>query len=431
MSKKSVQDLINQAANAWDLKDMAECERLLIEATKVSKRSITAWSHLARFYSDKKNFIKAIEAYEKLFKLKPQTEMLTSYGSNLSQIGRMDEALKILERAVLQDPSQPNNTWYVYCNCFCYANLPQDWPKISNLKHNIDLAPWSQAFEILRHVLSHYILGNKEKFEEKLKDLLNLKDQVIRSNIQGMNQKEVTIVKKNAKHVYVYMEYLKCLAESAGWPTSETKELPTLHFLGDSHTLACNNKVFNLDQTEYRAQTHLIVGCKAWHYRDNADSFIQQSFKKHLSAIPANEPIVMMCGEIDCRHDEGMLLAAAKTGKTLEEIVTQTAANYIQWVKKNITQNPVIIAGVAAPQQAAVNVVHPKYQEVFIQMVATFNHMLKQEAHKAGFGFIDAHSYSSQPNGITREGLYIDVRHMLGQSWVEAIENHYTRPIET
>lgn len=426
MQKQSVDSLIKQAGQAWEIKDIPEVERLLIQATKVSKRSAKAWAHLAQFYTDQKDYKQAIFAHAATQKIQPMPKMLTSYATCFYHLGQLDNAFTHLKRALALDASQPSNTWYILANCFCYLHSVEDWHKLKELRPTFELSDWNQGVEQLFYTLSSYMLNNKKLFKKELSILAEIGKKASKVNVQGMSKKEISAIEKNTTHILIYIEYLEMISQHALWPNKETIELPTLHILGDSHTLACNNHTTNWQGKKHHMQTHLVMGLKAWHLRKETKGLVQEGFKKQLHNIPKNEPILIMCGEIDCRHDEGMLPAAAKSGKPLEHIVNDTAAGYINWVKENTAGHTITVAGVAAPHPEAIQRVTPKYQQLFINMIAAFNLQLKQKAKDSKIGFIDTHTFSANPkNGISKDGIHLDARHLTGESWAKAIQGNY------
>ncbi len=51
--------------------------------------------------------------------------------------------------------------------------------------------------------------------------------------------------------------------------------------------------------------------------------------------IPNKSKVFISFGEIDCRHDEGFIIASSKLNKSFNQIVTKTIKDFLNFIKVN------------------------------------------------------------------------------------------------
>lgn len=109
-----------------------------------------------------------------------------------------------------------------------------------------------------------------------------------------------------------------------------------LYIMGDSHTFALAWR--KLKRSEHVIVPLPIVGLKAYHFHPRfRNTSFMRAFRHHLSVLQreGHKKCVISAGEIDCRMDEGILLALEKKVYTnLEVAVQETVAVYLQGLEE-------------------------------------------------------------------------------------------------
>ena len=74
----------------------------------------------------------------------------------------------------------------------------------------------------------------------------------------------------------------------------------------------------------HQIKPRIIYGAKAWHFAKPKENKFKGILRHHASRIPTGSLVFLSFGEIDCRQDEGILAAATKSKKTIEQLVYNT-----------------------------------------------------------------------------------------------------------
>jgi tetratricopeptide (TPR) repeat protein len=93
---------------AVDLHKAGSLSQALTEyqaAVKDDAQFAQAWGNMAAIYSSKKQYAKAVEAYEKSIAIEPQAMTMSAYGATLFEMGKTDEAIGQWTKAIDFDPT--------------------------------------------------------------------------------------------------------------------------------------------------------------------------------------------------------------------------------------------------------------------------------------------------------------------------------------
>jgi tetratricopeptide (TPR) repeat protein len=86
-------------------KKYSEAEKQFLKAQKLDPDNVQAYYNFALMHEMKKNYIKAIEAYEETIRKSPQHPYaLNNLGNVYARVGRMDDALEMYRRTAVADP---------------------------------------------------------------------------------------------------------------------------------------------------------------------------------------------------------------------------------------------------------------------------------------------------------------------------------------
>jgi glutamate synthase (NADPH/NADH) small chain len=145
------------------------------------------------------------------------------------------------------------------------------------------------------------------------------------------------------------------------------------------------------------------------------------------SPISAAGKNVIIIGEIDCRHDEGIIKAWEKcSNKSLPEFIQLTVTSYIDYVNKIVENygHKVIIGGIPATN-FPLETLTETLAEQFVHTIHIFNIILKKHALATGMGFLDLYALTNRGDGIASGEWHIDSTHLIPSALVVAFERYY------
>lgn len=226
------------------------------------------------------------------------------------------------------------------------------------------------------------------------------------------------------RHSRIYFEYLERLLR--WWHQQPPQEQPgteeRLHVIGESHALSVHGIEVHLDRP-LRCVSHWIEGCKQWYLgRPEANRFKCQ-FENIMVQIPRGSQVMLTIGEIDCRHDEGLLLTWKKdTSQSMEQLIAATVDPYVLYVGRvaKKANHRLLIAGVPAsnfPREA----ISLTDQPLLANLIRLFNQQIKISAARHGHHFIDVRSMTAGSDGYSNGVWHLDEHHLRPDAWQAAM----------
>lgn len=233
-------------------------------------------------------------------------------------------------------------------------------------------------------------------------------------------------------NVSAYWRYLDRLL--LWWRSNEASgQAPaaqTLCVVGESHTLSAHGMQVSVNGKPMLCAAELIYGAKQWHLGRGEPNKYKRKFEAVMARLPRGSNVMLVFGEIDCRHDEGIIKAWQKTpDRPLNEIVQATIDPYVHYVRALAARfgHRPILCGVPATNigpdaLAAVDA------ERFVEMLRLFNATLKQHALAANMGFLDVFALTDRGDGIAAGDWHIETHHLLPSALPEAFGRYYIQP---
>ncbi|ABD81461.1 tetratricopeptide repeat protein [Saccharophagus degradans] len=236
---------------------------------------------------------------------------------------------------------------------------------------------------------------------------------------------------KQNKFIVGYSQFLLALIENyklAPIPYLETDAaLAPISIAGDSHSLTYANLTIQIENELYRGAPKLMTGCKAWHLANEAENEYKFQFKKLITKQAENSTLLVSLGEIDCRSDEGILVAFKKSAKnknlsinfkdskTLAALTNQIrdlTEQYCKYVSEACATKNIqaYLFNVPAPLKA--NLDEQALYELQV-LIASYNQSLSESA--TGFkniSIIDLYSVTNDLNGFSSGKYHIDQVHL-------------------
>ena len=220
------------------------------------------------------------------------------------------------------------------------------------------------------------------------------------------------------KNPLVYSNYLKGLAANRLLKPDLYRDAApdTLHIIGESHCLSPHGTALEIGGALYRLESHMIIGCKAWHLADPKVNYFQRAYWTIAGGLPEGANLLVNIGEIDCRMDEGMFPRHKKSGTALEEIIASTVGGFVGFVATLAAArgHQANICGVPAPHHARSSAFPMTDDDLraYHDMIKIFNKVLEDTAKQHECGFVDLYSITVGEDGSADGGQHIDRTHL-------------------
>ena len=202
-----------------------------------------------------------------------------------------------------------------------------------------------------------------------------------------------------------------------------------LHAIGDSHSLAAHGMVVRYNGQEMRCAAEWIEGCKQWHLGNGMANKFKHKFEAVMVRLPRNSTILLLIGEIDCRHGEGIIKAWEKyPDKALAEVMQSTVEAYIDYAAAIGERygHKMIIGGVPATN-VQLDTLAAVTAGQLVHLIQIFNEALKGLAQAASMDFLDVYALTDRGDGIASGEWHLDYNHLLPSAVVEAFNRHCIR----
>lgn len=216
----------------------------------------------------------------------------------------------------------------------------------------------------------------------------------------------------------IFFNYILQLA--VAWQTNPSfyaaqDACAVLNVVGESHCLSPAHMIFNWQGERVKAISRFVMGVKMHHLAQPSPNRFKACVIAHLETLQANSHLLLTIGEIDCRPDEGLWPAAAKSGKPLMEMVQNTVDGYLAWLGEHLARHrfsSITLQGIPAPGYSLVGKNDPGDKEGFLNMVREVNVQLKIGALAYGWNFLDVYSTTVNDEGAGNGTWHLDGWHL-------------------
>lgn len=201
----------------------------------------------------------------------------------------------------------------------------------------------------------------------------------------------------------------------------ETKS-KVINIVGESHSLALSRLYFNINSNVYYGKTHVVMGIKMHHLNPDVNSQFKTYFDNQIASINNDEDIIFTIGEIDCRPDQGIWVAAKKMNSRLNSVLEETVLKYTTYIQMHIkNKNSITIQGIPAPNYSIEEDLEEEEEILqFLQMIADINIFLKKKTLDNGWNFLDVYSATVGKDGKSNGLWHIDSHHLKPSFYLEA-----------
>ncbi|MFK7865460.1 MAG: tetratricopeptide repeat protein [Pseudohongiellaceae bacterium] len=424
--------------------------------------------HIFTLYS-KSQFHQAIGHAQALLKQFPDSAHLYNLiGSAHASIGSYDEALVQFERAIALNPkdaSAHNNMGLALQNkgenhaairsfnqVLCYQ--PRQAETLSNLANSLKeigdiqdaIENYNKALEIrpqfsvaatnlksleIQLLKTHFKISGTNTEELGLESLLE-KDpkyqvyQAISDFLAGnftscsshinncvnlvTTSKAAPLTPKDGMFCQAYCTFLSQLININ--PVNQNSKSQFIYHIGESHCLSYAHSNIEIASKIYTVSPMITLGAKAHHFSVQEQNSYKAITLQNLSAMPQSSIVFVSFGEIDCRAEEGIILASKKTGREMSDIVNQTVTRFVKWLVQANETNQHIYYFFNVPAPVYSNTHSTESNAEIAGVVELFNSKLKTELLFNNIGMIDVYKHTKNENGFSNKKYHCDSRHL-------------------
>ena len=404
---------INMGVALKDQDKLEEAIQAFAKALAIKPDYAEAYYNIGNARNEQGKLEEAIQSFAKALAIKPNyTEAYNNMGTALKEQGMLEDAIEAYNKALALKPDQANATenrlnLLIQLQGTALTRNEKLKQIIEDKQPDITWRPKSHIFHAISSFLSadenqaHRHIYNFKTCNSKLLDDLNPKDQVFCS---------------------AYSNYLSALLQKPLGEASGLGNSNLVYHIGESHCLSYAHRNIKINEATFRIAPLITFGAKAFHFSKANDSAIKAITKANLDSIPKGSQVFVSFGEIDCRPDEGFISAAAKLDHSVEDIIANTVTGYLQWfAQHNKAWNH---------NMHFLNVPAPEYDQTFdakvngdvANIVALFNHKIKEQIAQYNFNMIDVFGFTLGKNGFSNSHFHIDAKH-LGAKTIPEIEH--------
>lgn len=328
----------NLGVTYQDLGRLAEAEASYKRVLQLKPEYAKAHSHLGNVLRSMGRLDEAEDSYRRALLIMPESS-ITHYnlGITLGDMNRLHEAEDSYRRALNIKPDLAEALF----------SLGQTLYYLDDLSHSIEVFqktfecdPFNRGLDAAIYLATLYYLDGD--IEQCQNHLLASKPILEKASIKY----------KSTRIYWRYLDKLRARHQQLDRKDYQKQGKRTLYVVGESHSLAAHEVLVRYREQEMRCSAEWIQGCKQWHLGNDKPNKYKHKFEAVMARLPLRSTILLTIGEIDCRHNEGIIKVWEKQqNKTLAEIVQSTEElyiNYVAGIGKRYGHR-IIIGGVPAP----------------------------------------------------------------------------------
>jgi tetratricopeptide (TPR) repeat protein len=382
------------------------------EAVRLDPGFQAAYNNLGSALIARGDLDEAAASCRRALELKPDfAEAHYNLGMALYDLGRPDEAAASYRQAIRFKPDYAKAMLYLgHASCMLddlakAASAYQAALKYDPANEGLEAAVYLSIFSYLEGDL------------EQCKIMLDASRPILTSN---------DVSRKTPAVYWSYIDKLLTASHTAVKAVPDSNENEILYVVGDSNSLGAHGVGVRYKGSDMRCSAEWIIGCKQWHLGNDRPNIYKYKFDRVMARLPRNSTILLRIGGIDCRHDEGIIVASEKhPERSLEEIIHATVAGYLKYVMAAGARagHRIIVGGVPATNLNLSTLTKPK-AERFVGVIRLFNESLKEQTLAAGLDFLDIYALTDRGDGIANGEWHIDYFHLQPHAIVEAFDRH-------
>jgi tetratricopeptide (TPR) repeat protein len=213
--------------------------------------------------------------------------------------------------------------------------------------------------------------------------------------------------KEDQKFCSTYSQFISLLLKSNLGVLTKTK----IYHIGESHCLTYANQNIKLEES-YSVAAQITFGAKAYHFSEESHNSFKSITSLNLQKIPSNSIVFITFGEIDCRQDEGLIVAAKRLGRPLEDLARVTVENYVNWFVKKTKETGIKLHFFNVPAPGYNKRITETENKLRNSCVRIFNEQLQKKLDRSKIKLIDVYKETSNIDGYSNRVYHCDEFHL-------------------
>ena len=372
------------------------------KAINLKKDNGEIYYNLGNALKDNGELDEAIKNYKKAISYEPNlAEAYNNIGVILKTQGKIESAIKIYKEGLLTNPNNAQLAENLYSLETQLLGTSLVLKKvICDEKKNTDRIQEKPKLQILK-AINAFINGdnkstlnyikNFNSFDRKSIELLSAKDQIF---------------------CHAYGNFLQKLVEQAVHNSPIYQDENFIYHLGESHCLSYAHNHLSTNGLDFKIIPKITFGAKAYHFSQKLDDNFKAVTELNFNCIPRCSNIFLSFGEIDCRPDEGFILAARKLNKPIKAVIYDTVKGYVDWFAEHNKSKNHKLFFLNVPAPVFDEKYNPDMNNRVSKTIKLFNKTLKQATQNYDFELIDLYQFTVGYNGFSNKIFHIDGRHL-------------------
>jgi hypothetical protein len=220
---------------------------------------------------------------------------------------------------------------------------------------------------------------------------------------------------------WLYLEALLDWQQTQGG--RDTAAMAALEVIGDSHCLSAAGLTAVHRGRRRRCRPHWIPGCKQWHLGNPQPNKYKHQLGRILQHLAPGSQVLLLIGEIDCRHDDGISRVLANhPERHADALIDDTVAGYLRHLIAAAApyRHQLIIGGVPCDNLPP-DLLPPAARQQHDRLIGAFNARLASRVQDAGLDFLDLQAATAASGGAR----HIDHFHLRPDALADALAQHY------
>ncbi len=373
--------------------------------------------NLGNAYQHRHDYDKAIHSYKQVLALDPEnSDANYNLGVVCKKKGHLHEAEEHFKYTLKQDPGYTDAQFQLANTFIIQQRLEESRLLLEEAVSNSQIDPNRNNEFLVTKAIVAWLQGDMETCSSAL-----LNSSSILNQKNFADEKQMRFMR--AYHTYLsnLLRYKRENGELYSKPANAE-----FFILGDSHCLSPHQTVLGFDNNDYRVISCLIIGCKAWHLANDRPNQYKAGFEATLENIPSGSLIIAAFGEIDCRHNEGILAHLRKNPAPTEILIENQTSRYINYLLERTRERAIktLVCGVPAPNYD-ISTLSQSDRENFLQIVRLFNHHLCRAATENRLGYIDSYGATVGEDGTSHGRYHLDTHHLYPDFLGHALKKNF------
>lgn len=397
---------------------------------------LNLYLEIGRVYAENNNLDMAVKAFEKAVEIEPLSAIgYCNLGTALYEQGDFSEAEVILTKSISFDErtaNAHNSLGLVKKELGKLNEAIHEFCTAGKLdKKSISISENFADLFVQIHSSQSVIFSSSSTKEliNRLNETISLKVFIylailafIQGNFVLCRQKisdfeeiyeslYIELNKQDKKFCSAFHGLLKKLTENFGSNVDEEVRAKIYH-LGDSHCLSFAHCKIMIGEKLFQIQPKITFGAKAYHLGLSSENKYKAITKLHFESIPKSSKVLISFGEIDCRPDEGMILASDKLNLSIDELAHSTIERYLNWFQRLNSESNHELYFLNVPAPVKREGLPDSANKLLAETVNIFNRTLKKLVKYHSFKLIDVYSLTVTDTYFANRDFHIDSVHL-------------------